>query len=589
MFNIIKIIGFGLAVLGIGLGAESMAQTRMIADDWVATDALGRELPSFAEVGELRKDKLVGVFYYIWHGAHNEEVYDITQILADDSATKKWGPEGAFHFWSEPEYGYYRSEDPWVIRHDLQMLSNAKVDFIFFDVTNGFSYLNTVRKLCEVSLEMRNQGIPTPEICFLTNSKSGKVMNELYDEFYSKNDFKELWFYWDGKPLAMAEPNDPILRPEVKEFFTLKKSWAWTKSRTEPNHWQWLDTYPQDYGWSDTRSRPEQITVSTASHPHPNIGKSFHDGAQPAVNEQYITEVTDEGKQFAEQWNQAHRIDPSIVMITQWNEWVAQRFIWNEKMDKSYDGMYAGRPIAIGDSWFVDAFTKEYNRDIAPMKGGYSDSYYYQMVANIRKFKGMEAPQPYQSSPISVEGKFEDWKTVSPVYRDPKGDIGHRNFEGYDPTMNYTNTSGRNDIIASKVSYDRESIFFYAQTAAPLTSPDEEGWMLLFIDADQDKSTGWEGYDFVVNHGKIDNNNSTLKKWNGESWELVTQLNLKVKGSELELAVQKKLLGYGANKPEFNFHWMDNPQQLKDISAFFLEGDSAPDRRFDYSFQPKTK
>ncbi|WP_200979909.1 hypothetical protein [Echinicola sp. 20G] len=564
----------------------SRGQDRFISDDWVATDALGRKLPTYKEVGGLRKDKFIGVFYYIWHGAHNDKVFDITKILADKSDDYAWGPEGAFHFWSEPEYGYYRSEDPWVIRQDLQMLSNAKVDFIFFDVTNGFTYLNTVKKLCEVSLEMRRQGIPTPEICFLSNSKSGRVMNELYDELYGKNEFQELWFYWDGKPLIMGKQDDPVLRPEVKNFFTIKKSWAWTNSKDEPNHWQWLDKYPQAYGWSDTRKIAEQITVSTASHPHPNIGKSYQNGEQPKVNEHYVTEYTNEGRQFAEQWNRAHSVNPQVVMVTQWNEWVAQRFVWDEKMDKSYQGMYAGRPIQIGDSWFVDAFTKEFNRDIAPMKGGYSDNYYYQLVANIRKFKGMEKPQPYNAGKVKVDGHFDDWEEVFPVFYDPEGDVVHRDFSGYDPTMKYTNYSGRNDIIESKVSDDKETVYFFVKTANSLSRPSDENWMLLFIDVDQDKSTGWEGYDFLINHGKVEGTHSTLKKWNGNTWEFMEHLPIGTNSNRLELAVSRKALGISGKKLAFHFHWLDNPQHLNDMTAFFLDGDAAPDRRFNYSYSP---
>ena len=56
------------------------------------------------------------------------------------------GTEFKLSFWGEPEYGYFRAGDPFVIRHDLQMLSNADIDFIFFDVTNAVTYLDVVNK-----------------------------------------------------------------------------------------------------------------------------------------------------------------------------------------------------------------------------------------------------------------------------------------------------------------------------------------------------------------------------------------------------------------------------------------------------------
>ena len=38
---------------------------------------------------------------------------------------------------------------------------------------------------------------------------------------------------------------------------------------------------------------------------------------------------------------------------------------------------------------FVDLYNQEYSRDVEPMHGGHTDNYYYQMVSNIRKYKGV--------------------------------------------------------------------------------------------------------------------------------------------------------------------------------------------------------
>lgn len=555
--------------------------------NWVVTDALGRTLSTYEDVGPIRENRKVGVFYYLWSGFHGTKVYDITKILQKNPVNPMspnnldWGPKGAFHFWGEPEYGYFRSEDPWVIQRDLQMLSNAQVDFIFFDVTNAFTYLETVKTLCEVSTSMRSQGIPTPEICFLTNSNSGKTMNSLYDEFYSKGLYKDLWFYWNGKPLIMGKPDDTVLRPEVRNFFTLKYSWAWTQTQTEPNHWQWLDKYPQDWGWSIQASKPEQITVSVAHHPSNPLGKSYHDGSQPEVDANYLTRFTNEGLQFEEQWYRAFQVDPEVVMVTQWNEWLAQRFTWDNTKTT-----YGGRPIQQGDTHFVDVFTAEFNRDIAPMKGGYTDNYYYQLVANIRKYKGMEAPQVTSpSKTIAIDGNFSEWAAVTPVFRDPVEDTKHRNFEGYDKSVRYMNTTGRNDIVESKVTFDKDKLYFYVKTNNALTSSSDSLWMLLFIDTDKNMSTGWEGYDFVVNHSVNSPEKTSIKTWNGTKWGNEQQLTMFVKGNEMELAIQRASVNLQNQIPDFYFKWADNPGELKDVTAFFLNGDAAPDRRFKYHFK----
>lgn len=559
-----------------------MCNGQHYTDHWVAVDGEGRILPTHKEAGDLRTDKIVGVFYYIWLGGHPSQmtgIHDITKILKTNPDNPAWGAKGQYHHWGEPEYGYFRSEDPYVIRHDLQMLANAKVDFIYFDVTNSFTYLNTVRAICDISLAMRQEGVKTPDIAFLTNASTGRVMTELYNDFYSDNTYNDLWFYWEGKPLIFGKKDDPNLSAAAKNFFTIKYSWAWTNATAEADHWQWHDLPPQDYAWSTDKNIADQIPVSTASHPTINIGKSYNNGSQPAVNSDYVTQFTDQGLFFQEQWDRAISVDPKVVMVTQWNEWIAMRSIQSEK------GTFAGRPISKGGSTFVDVFSQEFNRDMAPMKGGYSDNYYYQLVSNIRKFKGMAAPQAQiQNKTISINGDFSDWNSLGPEFIDPPGDVVHRNFVNYDNSAVITNNWGRNDILLSKASYDASNIYFYVQTDKNITSHTNARWMYLLIDIDKNRNTGWEGYDYIVNYQVNSSTVTTIRTWNKSAWQQVAEINYSVNGNKLELSIPRNLIGMEGASPNFYFKWADNPDNLTDISSFFLKGDIAPDRRFTYYF-----
>jgi hypothetical protein len=76
----------GFLVGGSGIpGAEPAPlppERDLYSDTWVATDALGRTLPSGAEVGGPRSGKTVGMFYFLWLGRHGEQgPYDISKIL----------------------------------------------------------------------------------------------------------------------------------------------------------------------------------------------------------------------------------------------------------------------------------------------------------------------------------------------------------------------------------------------------------------------------------------------------------------------------------------------------------------------------
>ena len=79
------------------------------SDTWAATDALGRKLPDASECGPLRPGKYVGIFYFLWLGAHGHDLYDNSKLIAANPEKPAFGPPGMFHWWGEPLFGYYRS------------------------------------------------------------------------------------------------------------------------------------------------------------------------------------------------------------------------------------------------------------------------------------------------------------------------------------------------------------------------------------------------------------------------------------------------------------------------------------------------
>lgn len=551
----------------------------VMSDTWVATDALGRELPSYEECGPPREGKTVGIFYFTWLGGHGTGgPYDITTILAQNPDNPKWGPNQAFHHWGESELGYYLSKDSYVIRKHAQMLADAGVDTLIIDVTNAFTYDEEVLALCKTFKEVRDSGGRTPQICFITNSASDSVVQKLYDNFYSKSLYPELWFRWKGKPLMLANPDN--LSQRLKDFFTFRQSWAWHDPKDwfkdGQDKWPWLDYYPQAYGWHESKDKAEEVAVGVAQHPMTNVGRSYHNGKEPAPEDR----KPEAGLYFEEQWKRVWEVDPEFVYITGWNEWAAQRFIADRERN------FTGKKIKPGDSYYVDTYSQEYSRDIEPMKGGHTDNYYYQMIANIRKYKGVRKPEP-SSLPktIKVDGNFEDWVDVRPEYRDYIGDTEHRDSQGWGDAGRYVNNTGRNDFVRSKVTYDNEFVYFYVETRGDITSYKDPNWMLLFIDSDQDSSTGWNGYDLLVNSLVINKDRSTLKRTGGGwNWKAVRHISYAVSGNKLELAIPRVELGCARTPPALDFHWADNIQKPDDIIEFSISGDSAPSRRFNYRF-----
>jgi hypothetical protein len=246
----------------------------------------------------------------------------------------------------------------------------------------------------------------------------------------------------------------------------------------------------------------------------------------------------------------------------------------------------AGKELKTGDSYFIDQYNREFSRDIEPMTGGYTDNYYYQLAANIRRYKGVSDPKQAGSpKAIKINGGFDQWQQITDVYYDHIGDTQHRDELGNGSAGPYVNNTGRNDITVLKVARDNKNVYFYAETEKTMTSSSDPNWMLLYVDADQDKSTGWEGYDFVINSKVIDASTTTLVQLNkdglpGRSIQIPYQL----KGNKLMISIPRK--EFSSNKKlAFDFHWADNIQKTGDITEFFLNGDNAPERRANYRFQ----
>lgn len=556
----------------------------LMADTWVATDALGRTLPDHTSCGGPGRGKQVGIFYFLWlgeHGAAQGKVHDITKILAANPAQPAWGPLHHFHWWGEPHLGYYRSRDRFVIRRHIQMLSDALVDVLVCDVTNAFTYDDVVAELCAVLAEVKATGRSVPRIAFLANSASAKTVQHLYETVYKPGRFEEFWHRWLGKPLLLA-PGDG-LSPAIEEFFTRRQSWAWSRGQKwfgdGRDKWPWVDNHPQAYGWHEDPSKPEQISVCVAQHPTSNIGRSFAGGKQPATDEVR----TAEGPCFEEQWQRAHEVRAPFVFITGWNEWVAQRFV---KEPQGGAGHMLGKPLKPGDTFFVDQFNQEYSRDIEPMRGGHGDNYYYQMAAHIRRFKGVRPPpKPSPPKTIGIGPDFDQWKDVGPEFLDDLGDTAHRDHPGFGDTPAYVNRTGRNDFDVMKVARDGTNLYFYARCQKTISPAADDDWMVLLIDSDVDPRTGWEGFDIMVNRLRARDGRASVEKRSSGRWVMAGQATLAISDRELQMAIPRRTLGVGPNGgARFYFKWIDGVRP-NNITDFIDRGDAAPNGRFKYRYE----
>ena len=560
--------------------STALSQSRdTMPDTWSATDALGRALPRMAEAGEFKPNRTVGIFYFNWQASFgNKAVYDISKILKADSPVPPWGSAHAPHYWSEPRFGYYRPDDPWVIRKQVQMLTDAGVDVLIFDATNGLTYDTEREALCLVLEQMQSEGHLVPRIAIFANAGHNAVVQHLWDTFYKPGKHRKLWFEWKGKPLLLTPTSG--LSEEVTTFFTIRTSWAWTRGQPwfgdGKDKWPWLDHAPQLPGWHDAPSKAECVPVGVSQHATSNIGRSYHGSRQPAPAECH----PEQGLYFDEQWKHALPLDPEFIFITGWNEWVAQRFISDGTQP------FKGRLLPAGEAFFVDLYDQEFSRDIEPMRGGFGDNYYWQMVANIRRYKGVRPlPDPSQPKTIVIPGEFAQWDNVKPIYLDDQHDTAHRDHDGVPGVGRYINKTGRNDLDTMHVGYDATHLFFHVTTRESLTPSTDVDWMILLLDIDQDGKTGGLGYDYRLNQSRSASGTSSIEHWNGEAWEATGTASLQVGANELHLAAERASLGFSSDKPlRFDFKWTDNIPANGDGNDFLDQGDAAPNARFNYRF-----
>jgi hypothetical protein len=103
---------------------------------------------------------------------------------------------------------------------------------------------------------------------------------------------------------------------------------------------------------------------------------------------------------------------------------------------------------------------------------------------------------------------------------------------------------------------------------------------VLFVDIDANARTGWLGYDFVVNRlrpGSVERHAGSRFAWTDAAiaeWQST--------GDGLELSLPWNALGLTEPPQQFDFKWTDNCIQAGDWTDFTLNGDAAPNDRFNY-------
>lgn len=556
------------------------------AQPLAGTDELGRTLIQNKEAGDVKTNRHVGMFYFLWQGDRGsptspvywnlDEISRNSPEVFDKQNHSSWGGKiGDYYFWGEPLYGYYRGDDYWVHLRNIQLLTDAGVDFLVIDATNRGTYPEQSNALMKAMETVNKQGRKAPKIVYYTNTLSGETMQEVYDFYYKEGAryrYPDCWFYLDGKPLILGVSKEAAGK-NYENFFTIRES-QWPTVPKVVDGWPWISFKRKPEVHYNHRGEKEILNVSVAQHPNPtagmggsafygnmdNWGRSYRNNSHgnPATDIPY-------GYNFQEQWDYALQEDVPFIFVTGWNEWIAGRW-------KSHDNNSE-------HSWFCDQANPEYSRDIEPsLSAGIKDNYYMQLVNNIRRYKGVE--QNAVASPYNIK-TLKDWDNVATTYADYVGDTQHRNHPGAQtkPIVTYKNVTGRNDFHIAKVAHNKSNLFFYIETVDDISTASDDNWMRLYLNVDKNPKNGWNGYDYRIVKGNV------LQQFINGNWKSVSQSTLKYKLSKNKMMITVPLILLKLQPQLLNieFKWSDNMQK-EDPLDWYINGDAAPGGRFNFQY-----
>ena len=608
------------------LPADSLyLKNDVMPDTWVFTDSLGRRALTNAEVGDPREDKILALFYWTWHASQGgANAFNVQEFLDSEAAKgvdistivndynySGW-PVGYYnHFWDEPIYGYYRTNDEWVLRRQSEMLANALVDTVFTDNTNGqYTWRDSYIPLYETWQQAQKDGVEVPKVSFMlpfaANDDAVAQMKMLYTDIYRDGKYSSLWFWYDGKPMLMAH-KDKLdktdgLKSEIRSFFTFRANYpGYINKFPEYKNWGWLSVFPQAKYYSSYKDEAagivEQITVGvsqnhnfvthllSAMNGQNNTGRTYTSKGYDTSENALL-----KGANFAEQFNYALEVDPNVIFVTGYNEWIAGRY-------EEWQGV---------KNAFPDQYNAENSRDIEPSRGVLGDAYYYQFVNFVRQYKGVRAiPEAGAKQTIDVNAGTSQWQSVTPYYASYIGNTGDREAKGYGE-LTYRDYSGRNDIIGAQMARDDGNIYILVECAEDISPYTDPLWMNVYLDVDG-REGGWESFNYVINKTTPKSESiAVLERFTGNGYEseAIADIAYSVQGRYLQIEIPKAALGIEGDEFTLNFAVTDNVHDEDDqaqnndknytytrfsgdILDFYTSGDVAPGGRFKYSFMAK--
>jgi hypothetical protein len=316
------------------------------------------------------------------------------------------------------------------------------------------------------------------------------------------------------------------------------------------------------------------MNVTVASHPSVPMSFSLTRGlvnwgrGWDPDTKTNVTADIDKGTFFQRQWDHALSVNPGMITVGGWNEWIA------------YKQPYAGEYV------LVDAVNREYSRDIEPMKGGYNDAFYIEMIKNIRRYKGITLPDtPAKKKPININAGALQWNDVASIGININSIRNSRNAYGASTNILYSAPAADNQLSDIKVAHDDKNIYFFIRARDNMSATNgKSNWLNLLIGTGEPARKGWEGYEYLVGESFHDGNVSVGKLDAGFKTISVGTARYVQDETIIQVECSRQALRL-TNMNKFYFKVATGVDVPSDIMSYYTSGIALPMGRLSYMYE----
>jgi hypothetical protein len=229
-----------------------------------------------------------------------------------------------------PLAGYYKSDDPAVLKQQLHWMRRAGIDAIVYDVFSTGAWRltdlpkdKTLPLLVQELANQQNESRKLKLIIWLELYWGMPTAAEYQYAFdYIKKNLAgcDFYFHYKGKPLVVPYLNGPF--DDVDEVFEKNREDFEVRCirAYKSDQWSYVDAYPQQKraGWMC--ASPGYDAFLENAH----VSRHIHHETQPSLDQiraDAPRAARADGAYYVQQLTWAKQCNPDIIFISGWNDW----------------------------------------------------------------------------------------------------------------------------------------------------------------------------------------------------------------------------------------------------------------------------